>query len=513
MADTQQAVGTRGVATEEYRVAVIGAGLGGLSVAARLAAAGYEVHVYDKQAGPGGKAFTEHLGPYRFDTGPSLFTMRHVFDQLFDEVGEDLDEYLDLRSLEVICRYFWNDGTRLSAFQDPDRLAAEFQDRLEEPAENVRRFLEYSKEIYEVTNRLFLWRSLHEASTYMSKSFFSSVFKVGRIDAFRTMNAAVEAHFQTDKARQYFNRYATYNGSSPYLTPATLNIIPHVEYGIGAYGVGDGIYAVPLALERLARKMGAVFHYNTRVDRICVEKRFGGRRVTGIQVGGTELEFGIVVSNADVTPTYRDLLEDDRSAPIQRYAGLEPSSSGLVFYWGMGRSFPELGLHNIFFSSDYRREFDEIFDEHRCPTEPTVYVNITSKITPQDAPAGGENWFVLVNAPYDKGQDWEAEASRVRESVIRRLSYILETDLEAAIEEEGRMTPPEIEARTDSNRGSLYGISSNSRMAAFARHPNRSRDYRGLYFCGGSAHPGGGMPLAVLSGKIASDLVRAHGAR
>ena len=505
-------VESRATATKDLRVAIIGAGLGGLSAAARLAGAGYDVHVYEKQSGPGGKAFSEEYGSYRFDTGPSLFTFRNVFDQLFSELGEDLDDYLDLERLDEICHYFWNDGTRLISFGDQEALAAEFEEKLGEPRQNILDFLDYSREIYEITNKLFLWHSLHENSTYFSKTFFSSLLRVGKIDAFKTMNQSVERFFQTEKARQFFDRYATYNGSDPYQTPATLNIIPFVEYGLGAYAVGDGIYAVPRALEKLAKKAGAIFHYNTVVDQITWKKRLGGGRIVeGIQIGGLTYEYPIVISNADVTPTYHRLLDDDTSTPIKRYHDLEPSSSGLVFYWGMGREFPELGLHNIFFSSDYKREFREIFQEAKCPTEPTVYVNITSKHSSHDAPAGSENWFVLINAPYDDGQNWDEEVKRVRRAVVDRLSYVLEADIEAAIEEEGVMTPADIQAKTDSHRGSLYGISSNSRTAAFSRHPNRSRRYRGLYFCGGSAHPGGGMPLVVLSGKIAADLVRRHG--
>jgi phytoene dehydrogenase-like protein len=219
----------------------------------------------------------------------------------------------------------------------------------------------------------------------------------------------------------------------------------------------------------------------------------------------------VVVSNADVTPTYEHLLEDTAAPLYQRYQKLEPSSSGLVFYWGVRYRFPELGLHNIFFSEDYEAEFRQIFREGRCPDDPTIYINITSREgAPGDAPVDGDNWFVLVNAPWDQGQDWNAEADRTRQIVLDRLSRELGRDVEELIEVESRMLPPDIAARTDSHRGSLYGISSNTRLAAFLRHPNRSRRYRGLFFVGGSAHPGGGMPLVVLGGKITADLVRRH---
>ncbi len=497
------------------RVAVVGAGLGGMSAAIRLAAAGYAVTVFEKQEGPGGKAFSTDLGSYRFDTGPSLFTMRSVFEQLFEEAGRSLDDYLELIPLERICNYFWRGGQRMSSYADRSRFAAEFERVFGEKPDRVGRFLDYSARIHRITGHLFLERSLHEWSTYRSRGFWSSLVQISRIDALRTMDRANGRFFNDPKVRQFFDRYATYNGSDPYQTPATLNIIPHIEYGLGAWAVRGGIYAVPRALERLAREVGVTFRYGVTVDRILTDPPPGTRRrrraVRGVVVGDAVHEAEIVVSNADVTPTYRYLLEDTDARIYRRYEKLEPSSSGLVFYWGIRRRFDELGLHNIFFSDDYEKEFRHIFSERRCPDDPTIYLNITAKEGGYgDAPPDGENWFVLVNAPWDHGQDWEAEARRVRRAVLQRLGSELSADLETFIEEEDVMLPTDIAARTDSNRGSLYGISSNTPLAAFLRHPNRSRRHHGLYFVGGSAHPGGGMPLVVLGGRIVADLVRRH---
>jgi phytoene desaturase len=532
-----------GGADSARRVVVVGAGLGGLSAAIRLAAAGYRVGVYEKQSGPGGKAFSEQNGAYRFDTGPSLFTLKSVFAQLFEEAGRSIDDYLGLSPLDGICNYFWRDGTRTVSYGDRLAMAEEFQRVFGEDPRRVERYLDYSERIHRITSHLFLERSLHEWSTYLSAGFWSSLFQLHHIDALRTMDRANGTFFSAPRLRQFFNRYATYNGSDPYQTPATLNIIPHVEYGLGAWAVQGGIHAVPLALERLARELGVTFHYGVRVSRIESEpggipgRRFPAR-VTGVTVddgetGGSSEEATrqlpgveasgdgrgsrqgrfvpaeIVISNADVTPTYEYLLRDTAAPLYRRYQKLEPSSSGLVFYWGVRHRFPELGLHNIFFSDDYETEFRQIFREGRCPDDPTIYINITSREgAPDDAPPDGDNWFVLVNAPWDQGQDWNAEADRTRRIVLDRLSRELGRNVEELIEVESRMLPPDIAARTDSHRGSLYGISSNTRLAAFLRHPNRSRRYRGLFFVGGSAHPGGGMPLVVLGGKIVADLVR-----
>jgi phytoene dehydrogenase-like protein len=209
----------------------------------------------------------------------------------------------------------------------------------------------------------------------------------------------------------------------------------------------------------------------------------------------------------DVSTLYEKLLDDTEAPLAQRYRRLAPSSSALVFYWGIDRSFNQLGLHNIFFSSDYKREFEQIHRFSQVPLEPTIYINITSKLTPTDAPLGQENWFVLVNEPCDDGRDWQAEFHETRMHIINRLSNILDVDLGTHVVAENSWTPRQIADETGSYRGSLYGISSNTKMAAFLRHPNFSRRYRGLYLCGGSVHPGGGMPLSVQSGMIAAELL------
>ncbi|MBN2553542.1 MAG: phytoene desaturase [Spirochaetales bacterium] len=488
----------------ERSVAVVGAGLGGLSAAIRLAHAGYAVDLYDQQAMVGGKAGTKRRHGFRFDTGPSLLTMPAVFRQLFEEVGRRLEEHLELLPLAPICHYFYPDGTVLYSYSDLERFGREISAKTLDDTQALERYLDYGRKIYDNTAELFLWSSLHELSSYLGAFSLKSLLNMGKIDAFRSMDAANRSFFKDPRLVQLFDRYATYNGSSPYKVPATLNIIPYVEYGLGAYAVGGGIYSIPDALGRLADGLGVRVILDMRVEKIL--HRNG--RIRGIRVGGEELGYDVVVSNADVLRTYEDLLEDPEARLARRYRALEPSSSGLVFLWGLKESCPELGVNNIFFSGDYPGEFRELFVERVCPTDPTVYVNITSKVTPGDAPENGENWFVLINAPCNAGQDWEAEVAASRERVLSRVEGALGRRLEGAIVTEEVLSPPEIERNTGSRLGSLYGISSNTSMAAFLRHPNRSRRYRGLYFCGASVHPGGGMPLAILSGKIAADLIR-----
>jgi phytoene dehydrogenase-like protein len=179
----------------------------------------------------------------------------------------------------------------------------------------------------------------------------------------------------------------------------------------------------------------------------------------------------------------------------------------LIFYWGVKKEFPELDLHNILFSEDYKKEFDEIFNLKKAPTDPTVYINISSKDEKADAPAGCENWFVMINVPGNQGQNWDEEISKARKAIVQRINQALNTDIESLIETESILDPRSIESKTQSFQGSLYGAASNNRNAAFLRHPNFSNQLKNLYFCGGSVHPGGGIPLALLSGKITAEII------
>ena len=306
-----------------------------------------------------------------------------------------------------------------------------------------------------------------------------------------------------------FDRYATYNGSDPFRTPATMRIVPHVEYTWGGWAVEGGIASVPKAIAEAAKAAGAQLYLNTMVERILHD----GHQITGLRVAGEDHSYSMVVSNADVLSTYRQLLDLPEASEALAYGKLEPSSSGLVFLWGIKDTYPLLQSHNIFFSRSYTREFTDIFSGAGAPVDPTVYINISSRTSPKDAPPGGENWFVLVNASANRGQNWETISAVTRKAILARLSSALGRDVSASIAEEAVITPADIERDTGSTYGSLYGIASNSRFSAFFRHPNRSRRIRGLYFAGGSAHPGGGMPLTVLSGTIAASLAHKYEAR
>lgn len=474
---------------------VIGAGIAGLSSAIRLAAKGVHVTVLEQQDTYGGKMGVWEQDGYRYDTGPSLFTMPQYVNELLTIDGKS-DVTFEYDELENIGNYFWEDGTQMTATKDVEQLKDEFLKQLSEPKENIDAYLADSKIKFEITNHVFLEKSLHKLKTYLSWGTVKSFFRLSKVDIFKNMNAQNELRFNNPKTVQFFNRYATYNGSNPYQASATLNVIPHYEFGFGAFFPKKGIRSIADALCQKAIHLGVIFQFSTQVSKV---EKIGERYIVN---GDTESD--ILICNMDVASAAKGPLKNFVSSKRKKY---EPSSSALIFYWGIDREFKELDLHNIFFSSDYMKEFENIFHNRKIDNDPTVYIHISSKCKVDDAPVGCENWFVMVNAPYVAGQDWEKMINVARENILIKVSKRLGTDISRHIRLEHKLTPELIQSKTGSYKGALYGSSSNDRMAAFLRQPNFSSGHKGLYFCGGSVHPGGGIPLCLLSGKITTDII------
>jgi phytoene desaturase len=306
---------------------------------------------------------------------------------------------------------------------------------------------------------------------------------------------------------QFFNRYATYNGSDPYQTSGIMSIIPHFEFGFGTFFPLKGMYSITESLVNLAKDLGVNFYLGHQVEKIILDEK--KQKVIGLNVRNKEKnevsahKADIIVSNMDIVGTYQKLLPQIK-AP-QKLLTQPKSSSGIIFYWGIKKKFENLDVHNIFFAKDYKKEFDCIFNQKIMSDDLTIYINITSKENPNDAPQGCENWFVMVNAPHNIGQDWDKIIPEVKKNILQKLNIILEENIETYIEEETVFDPRTIELRTSSTQGALYGNSSNNKYAAFLRHANFSQKIKNLYFCGGSVHPGGGIPLCLLSAKIVGD--------
>jgi len=488
------------------KVIVIGGGVGGLTGAVRLARMGYDVRLFEKNKTLGGKMGRLSMKGYTFDTGPTLITMPQVLEEMFRFAGTTLSAHLGLKPVDPVCRYFFPGDVPFDASASQDIMMDHLRRSFSQDAENYSRFMSYAGRIYRSAVPVFIESPVHEIRKTLRWKHVPGLLRMYQIDPFRTVHQAVSRYFSDHRLVQLFDRYATYNGSDPYRAPATLNVIPYVELGLGGFYIQGGLYRLVETLEKLARISGVRIHTGIRVNRVLHD----GGQVRGIAAGGEQYDSKIVLCNADVVVAHQKLIPGFPRI-TRRYEGLEPSLSGVIFFWGMRGFTPQLKQHNILFSGDYRTEFRQIFQALTPPDDPTVYISISSRADAAHAPGGCENWFVLVNVPYmQDGGTWHAcETDRIRQSVLKKLRDA-GMDIENRIACETVLTPADIADRFESNAGSIYGISSNTRSSAFRRPPNRSRRLRGLYFCGGSTHPGGGVPMCMLSAKISAELIREY---
>jgi len=480
----------------KQKIAVIGSGVAGIASAIRLAAKGYDVSVYEKNSGPGGKLAQLKTGGFRFDKGPSLFTLPEMVEELFLLCNKKPEDYFSYRALDSSCKYFYEDGTIINAWHKTDDFANEVAQSCGIASSRITDFLLKSKRLYEITGDVFLFNSIHKISNFRLPAYRKALFHLHELDVFTSMHKKNKRWFQDLRVVQLFDRYATYNGSNPYKTPATLNVIPHLEHNIGAFFPNKGMYHIVEALHKLATEMGVHFFFNQPVQKIMIQNN----KVSGIQISGKKLDYDRVVSNVDVVTLYKSLLSE---LPFpKKQLKLERSTSAVIFYWGMDKQFDKLGLHNILFSRDYKTEFDCLFNRKSITDDPTVYIFISSKVVQDDAPPGKENWYVMINAPENIGQDWNHLIQKARQHIINKIKQITGIQADKHILTEHIADPVSIEQETASYNGSLYGLSSNNKFAAFYRHPNFKKRIKNLYFTGGSVHPGGGIPLALASAKI-----------
>jgi phytoene desaturase len=482
-------------------VIVVGAGLGGLATAIRLAAQGRSVTLLEKNERVGGKLNRVQEAGYTFDTGPSLLTMPWVIEELFVAAGRQMGDYLTLEQIEPTCRYVWPDGTQFNAWQRLPQLIQEIERISPADLPNFFRFLAHTARIYAAVADTFLLKPFDGLAELLTPKL---VWNGPRIDALRTVDSAVRSFFRSPYLRQVFNRYATYNGSSPYLSPATFNVIAYIELAEGGWYVRGGMYALAEALLRLARELGVEVRTCASVAHLLRD----GTSVRGVRLqSGEEIPAAQVVVNADPRYAYRALLPDQAAMAV-RLERLEPSCSGFVLFLGVDRDYPQLAHHNIFFSADYQREFAAIFEKGVPAADPTVYVAATCRTDAEHAPPGQMNLFVLVNAPaLGPRVRWEREAQAYKDLVLAKLERMGLAGLNDAIRYEQIWTPASIAARYNAAGGAIYGLASNNPFSAFLRPPLRAKELQNLYFVGGGTHPGGGIPLVLLSGRAVAERI------
>lgn len=495
---------------KSLEVVVIGAGVGGLAAAIRLAALGHRVRVIERLERAGGKLNLLERDGFRFDTGPSLVTLPWVFEDLFAAAGQKLEDHLELVRLEPICRYQFADGSGFDAFSDMPHMMASLEAFSPGAGEDFNAFFGHAARAWRGSRQAFLESAISSPWDFLKNGV--PWMDLTALLPLPTLHGLAKRYFRDPRMWQFIGRYATYTGSSPFLAPGTLSTVVYSEYAYGAWYVKGGLYQIALTLENIARQLGVQFEFGLGVKRVLTKdlSEFVMPDPNPVfAVEGVQLEDGrkiladAVICNADAAHLYTDLL-DQRFDP--RAKKPEPSLSGFVMLLGLEGQTPNLAHHNVFFSSDYPLEFQEIFKDLQAVSDPSIYVTISSKSDPSQAPSGMENWFVLVNTPPTGRVNWQEYQEAYADLILEKLCHY-RVDIRERIRVKHIITPSDLETDYRSFRGGIYGTSSNSVASAFLRPQNRSSKIRGLYLASGSAHPGGGLPLVMLSGKLAVEML------
>jgi 1-hydroxycarotenoid 3,4-desaturase len=479
-----------------YDAIVVGAGIGGLSAAITLAAAGQRVLVLEAHEAAGGKAGVCQLEGIEVDTGPSVLTLPEVFEQLIESAGLEPQRELVLRRASPSFRYLYADGVSLSLHHELADTLKSVNDVLgPDAAVEFDRFMRYAAGIWEAAKPAFVFGPAPSIPGILAQG-LSGLRAMASIDPLRSMQGAIAARVRSPHLRMLLARYATYNGSDVRSVPATLNCIAHVELALGGFGVTGGIAALVRALVRAARKLGVTFGFRMPVERLCLRRS----RVVGVEARGAFVAAPVVVMNADVAHLVRDLLEPGAAHGIS--LSNSPSMSGYTAIYRARRR--PRAPHTVLFPHDYDAEFSDIFDRQRPPREPTVYVCSQEACHGRAGWADDEPLFIMANAPAEpvRGASSDAVWTELSQAVHTRLTGagILDADSRLL----WQRTPIDLAQRFPRSRGSIYGASSNGLTAAFQRPGNVVSRVAGLFLASGSAHPGGGLPLAAQSGRTAA---------
>ncbi len=498
------------------KVIIVGAGMGALSAAARLARAGLEVEIFEAGDAVGGKCRTEWIGDYAFDTGPSLLTIPAVYRDLFKKTGKRLELVKELVPVDPAFVYHFADGTSLDFANLSLPKICEEMDRVlgNKTGDDWHVLLQRAEAMWDVARGPFIESELASIPALLRRKGFLKDLQ--QISPMQTLDSITSEYTVNPYLKKIIQRYATYTGSDPRKAPAVLLTIAFVEITFGAWHVKGGIGTLAQSLGQRCEELGATIHLNTPVDKILTHSG----TATGVLVNGTTHLADYIISNADAEITFNSLIApQERAAKSERkkLAKAEKSLAGFSLLLGLDNSKiqgapPLMKHHNVYFPENYEREFDQIFTEKNPVDDPTIYI-----CAPQDPTmVRGENkeaWFVLVNAPRHEpgvGWDWSADPKKYADHLIAKLDALGLRVSERLDLMEFR-SPLDLQLSTGAPGGSIYGTSSNGKRAAFLRAKNTS-DIKNLYCVGGSAHPGGGLPLVGISGElVAESIIRAQG--
>ncbi|UOY92099.1 phytoene desaturase family protein [Ectobacillus sp. JY-23] len=482
------------------RAVIIGGGLGGLSAAITLRNNGYDVTVLEKNNHFGGKLMPVQIGSHYFDFGPNTITMPHIFQKVIEQTGEKAADYFQYIKLDTHTRNFFSDGTTFDLSGDKDIMVNQFSKF--DPKARYEAFLTEVERLYELSAMHFLPRTFTSWKDYLSPSLTKALLQVRPL---QSLDHFFRMYFHHPNILQAFNRYATYIGSSPYAAPATFAMIAHLELTQGVYYVKGGNTKIAEAFVKIAKKLGITLHTNAEVTSVLTENK----QVKGVVVNGEHIDADVVIMNADLLQAYPALVTEEKrpSFSNKKVASYEPSISAFVILAGLNMRHKDLLHHNVFFSSNYKQEFTQLFMNKQYASDPTIYICNSSHTDPNVSPEG-DNFFILVNAPSTENKENHPPAQEYKEHIYNILEQ-KGLSIRSHLINERIITPTDIEETFGAYKGALYGISANKRQNAFLRPFNQSKDIHNLYFVGGTTHPGGGSPMVTISGmNVAREIIK-----
>ena len=488
---------------EKKKVAVIGAGLGGLSAAISLATKGYSVKMFEKNDRVGGKLNQLKREGFTFDLGPSILTLPHVFRLLWKMAGRKMEDYVRFKAVTPHWRNFFEDGKVIDLYMAWDQMKEEVAKVGDVNLERrIFDFLEYSKQQYKLIESAYFEHGLDTKRDLIRFYDWKSLL---RLDYWHTMHDAVRKRIKNKYFIDIFDYFIKYVGSSAYDAPGFMNLMPNIQFEYDLWYVEGGMYRLAEALKRLAEELGVSIHLNTEITRI---ERQGQLVIGIIDRSGTSHAADIVVSNMEVIPAYERLLEEDAGF-LKTLHKFEPACSGLVLHIGTDCQYPQLAHHNFFYSQNQKGHFNTVFKKGEIPEDPTLYVVAPIQSDPTVCPPGCDNIKVLPHIPplYSSHRPDPEAYKALRERVLSKLERMGLTDLKKHIICEDMWTPYDIERHYYSNGGSIYGVVADRWKNFALKAPKQSERYKNLFFVGGSVNPGGGMPMVILCGQNVAKLI------
>jgi phytoene desaturase len=486
-------------------IVIVGAGIGGIAAAGRLARAGNRVKVFEKAPLAGGRTGIIHRDGYRFDTGPTLFLMPEVFSETYKALGVEMNDYLDLVRLDPTYRVHFHDGSAINLTSN----LVDMKDQLEslEPGsfEAYLRFMAEGYRHFNLSLDKFVGRNFYSIFEFLSLSNLPLLFQ---LKALMNHAANTKRYFKDSRLQAAFSFQNMYLGLSPYDAPATYSLLQYTELADGVWYPRGGMYKVIESLVDIGTNLGVEFEFDAPVRKINVD----GDRTIGVTLeSGESIPADLVVANADLPYVYRDLLPDDGT--YQKLTSSKFTSSAIMFYWALkGQRANQLLHHNVFLADhQYKPSFDRIFNDLTLPDEPSFYINATSRTDSTSAPDDGDGLMALVPVGHIdemSHQDWPALEDKARNHVLSRLKGLGVESIDDRLVFEEKWSPPFYQHTLNLEKGAAFGLSHNFTQVGYFRPHNRHSRYKNLYFTGASTHPGTGLPIVLLSARLAVERIQ-----